>query len=587
MKNKLTRIFFIYILLILTGCQEEWLEPKPLSFYSPENAFNTPAGLDAVLLRARLGIREDYEGSYWSHLNSEYVWTDVANQGNGNAAHPHDAITQLIPASNPRTFVSEWYWDHAYKMIQIMNIVVNRIDQPEYDDENTKNAILAEAYFHRAYWYYRLVHQFGDVPYIGQEVTEPKLNFQTFTREAILQSIKDDMEYAVQWLPEQVDGGKVNKAAGNHLLTKIYLSVREFDNAVTAATRIIDESQHGLMTERFGSGRFASDPEYNVWWDLFQKENIAVNNEAILVAPNEFGLEGNSNDEKGNMTIRNWTPNWYQISGMRYTENNPDEQSATIGRGVGYMSPSPFFRWELPAEDPNDIRYSRANWHKITDFWFNNPGSSRFGESFTMEDYRALRADTLRKAFPFYINKFVIPQQRVGQYQGGYADQYVFRVAETYLLRAEAYWWLGNLEKAAADVNAVRARVLASQKAPSDIDIDYIFDERARELYGETPRKTELSRVAYIMAQLNKSGYTLENMHEKNWYYDRVMSVNTVYNKDITYAGHTLGFAPYHINWPIPQSAIDANTGGVINQNKNYSGAENNIPPVTEVTGED
>lgn len=587
MKSKSIKIVLIYILVVLAGCQDEWLEPKPLSFYSPENAFNTPEGLDAALLRNRLGIRQDYEGSFWSRLNSEYVWTDVAHQGSNNATDPHDAVTQLIPASNPGTFVSMWYWDHSYQMIQIANLVINRIEQPEYNDENIRNAILAEAYFHRAYWYYRLVHQFGNVPYIGQEVTEPKLDFQTFTMEAILQSIKGDMEYAVQWLPEQVDGGKVNRAAGNHLLTKIYLAVREFDNAVAAASRILDQSHHHLMIQRFGSGRFAGDPEYNVWWDLFQKENISTNNEAILVAPNAFGLGGNSNDGKGNMTVRNWTPNWWQITGMRYTENNPDEQSAKIGRGVGYVSPSPFFRWELPAEDPSDLRYSTANWQRITEYWYNDPGSSRFGESFTMDDYRALGIDTMRKAYPFFINKFIIPQQRVGQYEGGYADQYVFRVAETYLLRAEAHWWNGNPESAAADVNAVRARVQASQKLASEIDIDYIFDERARELYGEEPRKTELSRVAYTMAQLNRDGYTLENIHEKNWYFDRVSSKHTVYNRNLTYGGHTLRFAPYHLNWPIPQSAIDANTGGIINQNLGYTGADNNIAPKTEITEED
>ncbi len=587
MNNKSISIVIMCILLAFTGCKDEWLEPNPLSFYSPENAFNTPEGLDAALLRNRLGIRQDYEGSFWSRINSEYVWTDVANQGNPNAAHPHDAVTQLIPASNPGTFVSMWYWEHAYQMIQIANMVINRIDQPEYEDETVKNALLAEAYFHRAYWYYRLVYQFGDVPYIGQEITEPKLDFQTFTMETILQSIKEDMEYAVEWLPEQVVGGKINRAAGNHLLTKIYLGVREFDNAVAAASRIIDGSAHRLMTERFGSGRFADDPDYNVWWDLFQKENISTNDEAILVAPNAFGLEGNSNDGKGNMTIRNWTPNWWQISGMRYTENNPDEQSATIGRGVGYMSPSPFFRWVLPAEDPNDLRYSDANWHEITDYWFNNPGSSRFGEPFTMEDYRALGSDTIRKAFPFYKNKFVIPQQRVGQYEGGYADQYVFRVAETYLLRAEAHYWNGDMESAAADINAVRGRVEASPVDPADVDIEYIFDERARELYGEEPRKTELSRVSYILAHLNRDGYSLENIHENNWYYDRVTTKHTMYNRGIVHAGQQLRIAPYHLNWPIPQSAIDANTGGVINQNLGYTGAEDNISPKTEITEED
>ena len=588
MKYSYIKIILINLVLIITSCQEDWLEPEPLSFYSPENAFNTPEGIDAALLRARKGIRQDYEGSYWLRINSEYIWTDLANQGNPNSAHPHDAVSQLIPANEPRTFSNHWYWDHAYQIIQIMNLVINKIDQPEYENEEQKNALLGEAYFHRAYWYYRLVHQYGDVPYIGQEVNKPKLDFRTFSKETILQKIKEDMEYAVQWLPEQVDGGKVNRAAGNHLLTKIYLTVREFDNAITAASRIIDNENYGLMTERFGSGRYADDPNYNVLWDLYQKENIgsAENREAILIAPNAFGMEGNSNNNKGNMTIRNWTALWWKMPGMRYKESNPDPQSAKLGRGIGYVSSSPFFIYDVVDDESGDLRFSDANWLKLTDLKYNDPGSPKYGENFTMEDYRALGIDTFR-TFPFFINKFVIPQERLGQFEGGFADQYVFRVAETYLLRAEAYYWNGNFDQAAADINAVRSRAEADPIAPDDVTIDYIMDERARELYGEEPRKTELSRVSYIMANLNLNGYSLGNIHEKNYYHDRINRVNTVYNKGIVSAGHTLRVEPYHVYWPIPQAAIDANTGNVINQNRGYTGAENNVEPVTEITEED
>lgn len=588
MKYTYIKVLLINLVLIFTSCQEDWLEPEPLSFYSPENAFNSPEGIDAALLRARLGIRQDYQGSYWLRINSEYIWTDLANQGNPNSAHPHDAVSQLIPANEPRTFSNHWYWDHAYQIIQVMNLVINKIDQPEYESEEQKNALLGEAYFHRAYWYYRLVHLYGDVPYIGQEVNKPKLDFQTFTKEAILEKIKKDMEFAVQWLPEQVDGGKVNQAAGNHLLTKIYLSVGEFDNAINAASRIIDNENYGLMTERFGSGRFADDPEYNVLWDLYQKENIgsSENREAILIAPNAFGMEGNSNDNKGNMTIRNWTSLWWRIPGMRYKESNPDPQSAKLGRGIGYVSSSPFFVYDAVDDESGDLRFTQENWQKLTDLYFNNPNSPKFGENFTMDDYKAMGIDTFR-VFPFFINKFVIPQERLGQYEGGFADQYVFRVAETYLLRAEAYFWNGNPDQAAEDINAIRARAGAELIAPADVTIDYIMDERARELYGEAPRKTELSRVSYIMAKLNLNGYTLENLHQKNYYIDRINSLNTVYNKGIVYAGHTLRVEPYHVYWPIPQAAIDANTGNIINQNKGYTGAENNVEPITEITDED
>jgi starch-binding outer membrane protein, SusD/RagB family len=76
-------------------------------------------------------------------------------------------------------------------------------------------------------------------------------------------------------------------------------------------------------------------------------------------------------------------------------------------------------------------------------------------------------------------------------------------------------------------------------------------------------------------------------MHESNWYYDRVMAYNRLYQGDIVRGGWQMRIAPYNVYWPIPQNSIDANTGNIINQNKGYHGAEKNITPKTEVTVDD
>ena len=79
------------------------------------------------------------------------------------------------------------------------------------------------------------------------------------------------------------------------------------------------------------------------------------------------------------------------------------------------------------------------------------------------------------------------------------------------------------------------------------MDIDYIFDERARELYWEEPRKTELTRVAYIFAQLGRDGYSLENMHQNNWFYDRVMRRNNFYKDEVLNVSNIYRMLPYHV----------------------------------------
>src|SRR5690606_37871653 len=107
-----------------------------------------------------------------------------------------------------------------------------------------------------------------------------------------------------------------------------------------------------------------------------------------------------------------------------------------------------------------------------------------------------------------------------------------------------------------------------------------VLDERARELFYEEPRKTELTRVAYIYAQTGNvseygKAYSLENFSDANYFYDRVMDKSVFYNKGVrTNFGIPYQMSEYHVLWPIPNSAINGNPQGVINQNKGYSGFE-------------
>jgi hypothetical protein len=58
-----------------------------------------------------------------------------------------------------------WYWYEGYKGIKYANVVIDRIDDAVYKDEAERNAVLGSAYFHRAFRYYRLTQQFGNIPF--------------------------------------------------------------------------------------------------------------------------------------------------------------------------------------------------------------------------------------------------------------------------------------------------------------------------------------------------------------------------------------------------------------------------------------
>ena len=206
---------------------------------------------------------------------------------------------------------------------------------------------------------------------------------------------------------------------------------------------------------------------------------------------------------------------------------------------------------------------------------------------------KVLTTDTIRNWFGWPHYKLYNPDPRRIQPQGGSYDWYVYRLAETYLLRAEAYWWKGDIAKAMADVNAVRTRAgCAAYTDAGKFDIGTILDERARELYWEEPRKTELNRIAFIFAKTGKSykgnTYTEAGFGTKNFYFDRMMEKTDWYNKGVkANNGQEYTMSAYHVLWPIPQNSVSSNTQGVINQNFGYDGFANNKPPLTVIPAED
>jgi starch-binding outer membrane protein, SusD/RagB family len=587
-----TKIYLpIILMLLLTSCGEEWLEPKPLSINTPENIYVNKKGMESVLLSLRKDLRADFYGSNPMPLTLELISSDIGVAGEQR----QDMVINHDLFSTP-TQVGAWQeyrnWDVAWKPIRDANVVISRIETPEWDSENDKNEILGEAYFHRAYWYYRLVHQFGDVPFLNKEYTEPKIDFYTHSKNTILAKIQNDLEFSVQWLPEVVEPGKVNKAAGQHLLTKVYLANSEFDKAINAASSIINSGRYGLMTERFGID--ASDERFNIIWDLHQKENksSSTNTEGILVVQDKYGFPGAQTG--GTSTMRVYTPWWSHASWLKDPDGkracidpNWNPQILALGRGVGMFRPCNYSNYTIWENSEADLRHDPdTNWMPMSKVLINNPQSDYFGQPVRRQDMN--QQDTVRAWYPWPQYKvYVKDELRPQKPTGGNSDWYVFRLAETYLLRAEAYFWKGDMANAAADINKVRQRALAPLISAGDVNIGYILDERARELYIEEPRKCELTRIACIMAENNLNGYSINNFHEKNYWYDRIMEKNEFYNVGRIWEQFEYKINPYHVFWPIPQSAIDSNAGGKINQNKGYFGAENNIPPKTEITEED
>ena len=160
-------------------------------------------------------------------------------------------------------------------------------------------------------------------------------------------------------------------------------------------------------------------------------------------------------------------------------------------------------------------------------------------------------------------------------------DWYMIRIAETYLLRAEARLAQGNKSGAAEDINVLRNRAGAKPCTAADIDIDYILDERVRELFGEEQRWVTLSRLScnpnatYVLDK-----YPTQNATTSNTFYERTRKYGFGYeNEDRgreTYTDalgnirHRPNIMPHNYVLPIPIQIIDSNKDKQIPQNYGY-----------------
>ena len=240
------------LLAAMFACSDSWLEPKPLSFYTPENAYVNAEGLYGALTSCERNMRHEFFGDA-APIVTEMIQADICVEGTTDKAGPQmDMDNTLLPDMNlnngDKTKVG-WYWYEGYKAIKYSNVVISRIDAATFKDEAEKNAVLGAAYFQRAYRYFKLTHQFGDVPYLDGELTIPKYDFYSYDRWSILEKIQEDMEFAYQWVPEKVDRGKTSKAACGVLLMKICMTLGDFDRALEIGKEIV--ANHPLMTNRF------------------------------------------------------------------------------------------------------------------------------------------------------------------------------------------------------------------------------------------------------------------------------------------------------------------------------------------------
>ncbi len=565
MKNIINRItIFIFCLFTTTACDEDFLKEVPLDRFSPENLLTNASGFDAAVVALYEGARQEH---IIASTNFEYmtVGTDQTQWGRNDSRGNKDY--SLLNSNLDATII---YWDWAYKqMIVRANLILENIDNPELSiSESQRSNIKGQALFFRAYTYNFLANIYGGVPIVKDRIIEPKFDFVRNSRAEVLDFAAKDLEEASALLPLEVRDGRIPRAAAFHLLSEVYISLgmerndaSQYDKSISAASKVINKEagDYQIMTSRFGPA--ASRPG-DVFSDVFADGQInkSSGNKEVMWAWQfeSFTLGGSSSASVANNSIRYWAPEYDRI---RTPNNSLNIVPDSLGRGIGVNSPTNYAKYDVWALDSKDIRNSRFNIRRT--FYYNNPADQEyFGKPILTRLVNgrlvALRndgtptnivLDTLRQYYP-YFRKIEGAAINGNVLSGNTAKDFSrMRVAETYLLRAEAYFRKGDLANAARDINVVRARAQASQISGSDVTEDFILDERTRELIVEEPRLRTLIRMGRLVDRVRK--------------YNSAPSVPNGPS-----SGRTI--QDFNRFWPIPQKVIDANTGAVLDQNPGY-----------------
>lgn len=258
MKNKLFNIIMSGLAgIMLSGCLD--LDEKPVGTLAPESFFTSVTDAEAAV-----------NGSY-TYLASESVYGrrlinclqllgDMCDIGDTGTSAERVQINGFTFDSSNGMIAT--FWPSLYRIISAANAAIDGI--PAVDmDEAYKNQLIAEARVIRAWCYYDLVRLFGDVPYIGEFVTDPA-SIATISKTKasdVYQRIIEDCKAGEEFLPDKYDTGvrsRPSKGTAQTMLASVYMTLGDWANAASYAEKVItNASSYG----------YSLLPDYKDLWD--------------------------------------------------------------------------------------------------------------------------------------------------------------------------------------------------------------------------------------------------------------------------------------------------------------------------------
>ena len=509
------KILLLLILLVVfsTSC-EDFLEEEALTDISADFVYNTPEGLETGVVGLYNFNRQLYE-------NGRHEWfasimmasrTDLALNRAGVLSLFGRYKWGVSPDGYQASLVSI-FWQHYYKIADRANAIIKGAEALEFDAEQ-KGRIIAQAKFFRAHSYFTLYRMFNNI-YVTDEPSTPENAFDVINdktpEDEIFALINSDLDYAIEHLDWATDEfGRITQGAARHVKAKVAMWQGNWQEAKTQAEKIINEGPYSLLPNTA---------------DVFKGD--LNHSETILAIQYADGIPGGS---RKSMINFNFIPRYEKVPGAKLTMEYG-------GKGGGFLLPNNYLL-SLLAEDPNDTRDDNTYFrlYYLYNDGDNLPVGVNLGD--TIKIYEPTTdPDNPSPTNSKYYERIHPSCQKFVQEDGDALTQMqisnimVYRLAETYLIAAEANMRLGLDAEALTFLNAIRTRANASEL--TTIDQQTILDERARELAFEGQRWYTLKRMGVLEEQIIK--YAGDDYYKNE--------------------ARTL-FQPHYVNFPIPRSQL-------------------------------
>lgn len=549
-KNSLKTLGIASAIMLGTASCSDLLKETVVSSISNDYIATTP-GFVAATNAAYTPLRSFYATERGLTM-SEYG-TDIYSAGaDGSYKGFHFYDSQLTSSVD----ILAQLWDETYKGINTINAVIDRAPAVTGITDAVKATRVAEMKYLRAHYYFILVQQFGPLDLRLKETTGPTKAATRTPEQAVYKQIENDLIAAIAVLPAVKaagDYGRATKPAAENLLAKVYLTrasskfaeSTDYANAATLCNSVIANYGFKLLPD------FAS---------VFDQSN-QINDEVIFaVQYTQDPLTNGFIDNQGNKL--------HLYFGMQYDVQPGMQRDVNNGRPFKRLKPTSYLINTVFADRVNDTRYNKT----FKTVWFSNkPGTYNTtfdgskasvtykagdttiyipGYEMTLAERAAKKYQVLVPSLYNYalfptLQKFFDPLRPDMTYENGSRDYFVHRLADTYLMLAEAQFKLGKQAESVAAINMVRVRAAAAGKADNmkvtSVDMNLIMEERARELAGEQTRWMDLKRWNNLIERVK------------------------LYNTD-----GAVGVSDRHLVRPIPQKQVDLSENGGFPQNAGY-----------------